>query len=905
MESRLTSYIWKHTRLQQLWILFIVALSMIPYFMSFDLPKRIVNGPIQGGGFETPGATQLFMRLEVYIPFIGDLTILPGIELSRVSMLFSLSFVFLFLVVVNGLFKFYINTYKGRLGERLLRRIRFELVDRILRFPPSIFKRVKSSEIANMVNNEVEPIGGFTGDAFVSPALLGGQALTALVFIFVQSFWLGVITALLVSVQALIIPKMRQRLLVLGRQRQLSARQLAGRVGEMVDGIDAVHSFDTSNFERADISARLGQIFKIRYDIYQWKFMVKFINNSLASFTPFLFYIIGGYLALEGKIDIGQLVAVIAAYKDLPGPLKELIDWDQARQDVQIKYAQVVGQFSVDDMISPEIQKMNEGGAEVEGGHPLAAVNLMLADDSGAKLLDRINMQIAMGETVAVIGNSTAGAEALAAAFGRVLRPESGKVVLGNDDILTLPETVTGRTISYASSDAYFFSGSLRDNLLYGLKHEPRRPAVYDDGGEFRRWEEKEAILSGNPIYDINDDWIDYAAAGANGPEDLLSSIAPVLDALLFSNDILDLALRATVDLQRHPDTPASVVNMRQAFREKLEKDGLTSLIAHFEPGAYNTESTIGENLLFGNARGPALMPKEIGKNAYFQSVIIKNGLDRTLYETGYEIAENAIELFGDLPPDHPFFQQLTFMTPEDIPIYQKLIQKLRGVDFQDVSMDDRPAIISLSFAYIEPRHRFGLLTEELMARIVDVRQQFHAGLPEDLKDQIEIYDPANYMASASLMDNVVFGRVNNKHADGPERVQEIVRTLLDQLGLYDEFQSIGLDFDVGTGGKRLTLAQRQKLALARALLRRSDYFVFNRTLAALDQRTREQIVENVLAIKSRLGTNAAIIWVLSDNKLSRHFDRVIVFDGPAVKQDGARADLAQKDGLFRELVAR
>jgi putative ABC transport system ATP-binding protein len=226
-------------------------------------------------------------------------------------------------------------------------------------------------------------------------------------------------------------------------------------------------------------------------------------------------------------------------------------------------------------------------------------------------------------------------------------------------------------------------------------------------------------------------------------------------------------------------------------------------------------------------------------------------------------------------------------------------------VDFQDVSMDDRPAIISLSFAYIEPRHRFGLLTEELMARIVDVRQQFHAGLPEDLKDQIEIYDPANYMASASLMDNVVFGRVNNKHADGPERVQEIVRTLLDQLGLYDEFQSIGLDFDVGTGGKRLTLAQRQKLALARALLRRSDYFVFNRTLAALDQRTREQIVENVLAIKSRLGTNAAIIWVLSDNKLSRHFDRVIVFDGPAVKQDGARADLAQKDGLFRELVAR
>ncbi|MGC1488650.1 MAG: ABC transporter transmembrane domain-containing protein, partial [Albidovulum sp.] len=216
MESRLTSYIWKHTRLQQLWILFIVALSMIPYFMSFDLPKQIVNGPIQGGGFETPGATQLFMRLEVYIPFIGDLTILPGIELSRVSMLFSLSFVFLFLVVVNGLFKFYINTYKGRLGERMLRRMRYQLTDRVLRFPFGHFKRVKGSEIASMVKDEVEPFGEFIGDAFVQPVYLGGQALVAFAFILNQSFWLGMIAVAIIAFQITIIPYLRRRVLELG-----------------------------------------------------------------------------------------------------------------------------------------------------------------------------------------------------------------------------------------------------------------------------------------------------------------------------------------------------------------------------------------------------------------------------------------------------------------------------------------------------------------------------------------------------------------------------------------------------------------------------------------------------------------------------------------------------------------
>ena len=448
---------------------------MVPYFMSFDLPKQIVNGPIQGKGFEQPGATQTFMSLGIDVPWLGYVNLFSGIQLDRTSMLFALSGVFLLLVIINGLFKFYINTFKGRLGERMLRRIRFELVDRVLRFPPSVFKRVKASEVATMVKDEVEPLGGFIGDAFVQPALLGGQAVTALVFIVVQNFWLGAIAVGIVAVQGVIIPRMRRRLIRLGRERQLTARELSGRVGEIVDGIGTIHVHDTSNFERADISARLGTIFQIRYDLYQWKFLVKFINNFLAQVTPFLFYSIGGYQALKGNLDIGQLVAVIAAYKDLPGPLKDLIDWDQARQDVQVKYQQVVEQFSVDTIIDPKIQTIvtEHVGPITEA---LGAVNLSLADDSGARLLERVSLQTKPGETVALVGTAASGAESLAEAFARQIWPESGRLVLGEHDLLQMQESTSGRRLSYASSDAFFFQGTLGDNLFYGLKHAPLQP---------------------------------------------------------------------------------------------------------------------------------------------------------------------------------------------------------------------------------------------------------------------------------------------------------------------------------------------------------------------------------------------------------------------------------------------
>ena len=904
MEKSLGRYIWSNTRLQQIWILIVVAVSMIPYFLSFDLPKQIVNGPIQGTGFEQPGATQTFMRIQFHIPYIGEVTFFDGLELTRFQMLMALSLVFLFLVVINGLFKLYINTYKGRLGERMLRRIRFELIDRVLRFPPSQFKRVKSAEIATMIKDEVEPMGGFTGDAFVQPALLGGQALTALVFIIMQNFWLGMIAAGIVAIQGVIIPRMRKRLLELGRQRQLTARELSGRVGEIVDGIGTIHSNDTSNFERADIASRLGLIFSIRYDLYQWKFLVKFINNFLAQVTPFLFYSVGGVLALQGRLDIGQLVAVINAYKDLPGPLKELIDWDQARQDVQVKYAQVVEQFNVDRLVDPKIQALApESAARLE--HSLNAINLTVTDDSGAPLLNRISLEIKPGETVTIVGNSSSGAEALAEAFARLVWPDQGRITIDVKDLLELPESVTGRRIAYASSDTYFFHGTLRDNLLYGLKHAPLTKVEYEGESAVRyKWNLNEARRAGNPELDLNSDWVDYTSAGVTGPKDLFTVVRPVLDAVLISQDIQDMALRSIVDTAAHSDLTDRIVELREALRKRLKKEDLDDLVVPFKLKEYNPQATIGENLLFGTMKRPMMTNRKLAAHPYFRSVLREKDLYIDLYSMGLEIAANAVELFQDLPPDHPFFQQLTFMTADDIPAYQLLLQKLQGRGIDAASPEERSSIIRLSFSYIEPRHRFGLLNDDLMAKIVDARARFHRDMPDDLKEVIERYDPKKFIASASLIDNVLFGRIGFTQADGSEKVRGILRDIFNKLNLFESVLSIGLDFDVGAGGKRLTNVQRQKLNMARALLKRSDYLIFNRPLPALDQRIQDRITHNIMEDLHEEGHAPSIVWVLSNTDLAKLFDRVVVFDAGALVEDGTHATLLKKNGVFKQLAS-
>src|SRR3712207_6746324 len=267
MDRSLFRYIWRHSRRDQL-IIFAVVLASLPfYFASLDLPRRIVNEAIQGKAFEKGELTSRFLNISVPWSewlFGHKVEIFQGLEVDRLTLLFGLSGLFLLLVLVNGAFKYYINVSKGALGERMLRRMRFDLFSLVLRFTPEALRSVKSSETATIVKDEVEPIGGFIGDAFITPVFLGTQAMTALAFIMVQNIWLGLMAAGVVGIQFAVIPRLRRELLRLGKQRQLASRRLAGRVGEVVDGVEAVHVHNAHAWERAEIGNRLYELFDIR-----------------------------------------------------------------------------------------------------------------------------------------------------------------------------------------------------------------------------------------------------------------------------------------------------------------------------------------------------------------------------------------------------------------------------------------------------------------------------------------------------------------------------------------------------------------------------------------------------------------------------------------------------------------
>ena len=822
LEPRLFGYIWRHSKRDQLAICAVVLASLPFYFASLDLPKRIVNDAITGKAFEHGARTAPFLDLTIRWPHwsgLGETRVFEGFPLDRTELLAGLSGLFLALVLVNGAFKYWINLTKGVLGERMLRRLRFELFGLMLRFTPTAQREVKASETATILRDEVEPIGTFIGDAIVVPVFLGTQAATALTFILIQNVWLGLVAAAVVGVQIVVIPRLRREIIRLSRRRQLASRAFAGRVAEVLEGLDAVTANGTGRWERAEIGGRLYGLFELRLRIYRRKFIVKYLNNLLAQVTPFLFYGIGGILALRGQVDIGQLVAVLAAYRDLPPPLKELIDWDQQRLDVEVKYETVAAHFA------PHRLRPSSDATAVAShqlGGPLRLEGVALADPDGGAPLAYPDAAVPLPARIALPSTGTAHARGLAMAIAGVELPQAGTVRIGGQDLATVPPAVRSARIAYAGPEPVLFPGTIRCNLLYGLRRQPIGGGGSDDPAE--RLRRREASLTGNPRETVDDAWIDYAGLGLADGDALDARGVDLLGRLGMADDLYRFGLGALSSVTHDTPVGMRLIGARDRLREVFAGAGMRNLVIPFARGHYNAQATVAENLLFGVPADPALKGSALAGEPRFRAALADLRLLDDLSAMGLAIARHLVEIFEGIPPGHPLFRRFSLVAPDDLP---DLTRRLAGIGPDGrMTASDGVVFLALALPYAEPRQRFGLLDDPLRSRLVSARGRVQDALEGPTGNEVEPYDPGRINARMSILDNLLFGRINTAVAHGERTIQAQVGAVVRAFGLEAGIRGRGLDFAVGNRGQLLTARQRLTVDLCRALLRRPEILV-------------------------------------------------------------------------------
>ena len=872
MEKTLFKFIWRYSKRDQIVLLILTAISFPFLYLSLDLPKTIINKAI--GGKDVPE--------EIF-----------GMTVDQIDYLLILSAAFLALVFVNGGFKFYVNVFRGQLGERMLRRLRYSLLARVLRFPIPQFKKVSQGEVIQMVNSEVEPLGGFVGDSIALPAFQGGTLLTILIFMFIQDWMLGLAAIALYPIQGYIIPKLQWHVNQLGKKRVRNVRVLAEKIGEAVSGIEEVHANDGARRILARFTERLGVIYDIRYEIFRRKFFIKFLNNFIAQITPFFFYSIGGYLVIKGDLTFGALVAILAAYKDLSAPWKELLTYYQRLADSRIKYDQVIEQFDPQG-IWPENYQMAEIEADFNLAGNVSAGNLSILDEESQPIVEKLSFDISKSEHIALTGPSSGGKDLATILMARLLAPDSGQIVVAGKQIADLPEAATGRYMGYIGPNAFVFNATLKENILLGAMHRP-----ISTEGDLSE-DLKNAKLSGNSLDDLGAEWLDYNAIGVDSDEDLQKRLIELLQVVDLDGDVYSMGLRSTLDGFDDDQLIEQILTARNKFRERLDKSDIANFVESFDKEIFNSNASIAENLLFGTPKGNSFNAENIGTNTYVSEILERVGLKEEFIRIGKDVASTMVELFADLPSDHEYFSQYSFISSENLPEFQTLLARSERLGLENMAAEDSNQFLSLPFKIIPARHRLDLITEDIQKRILEARKLFAEEIGDDLRDEIEFFEAGHYNRSSSIQDNILFGKIAFDKANAIEEVNLLLTEIINQENLRPVIINAGLDSQAGLAGSRLSQGQRQKLSIARALLRRPDHLILNEATSSLDSGSQTLVMFNLLS--EMKGRN--ITWALQRASLAENFDRVLVLSGGQVVEDGFFKDLVKKeDSVINDLL--
>jgi ABC-type bacteriocin/lantibiotic exporter with double-glycine peptidase domain len=185
--------------------------------------------------------------------------------------------------------------------------------------------------LVTMLGAEAEVVGSFAGSAISSPLVQLGTLVSVIGFIVASQPWLGVLALAVVVPQAVI---------VLGIQNRINMKVKA-RVQSLRDVSDRISTSDLGGVED-EVVADFRDIFETRRRIFLLKLSSKFALGAISALGKVGILFLGGWLVLQGRSDVGTVVASLTGLTRIEGPWRDLVSFFRTASTVRVKYAMLL-----------------------------------------------------------------------------------------------------------------------------------------------------------------------------------------------------------------------------------------------------------------------------------------------------------------------------------------------------------------------------------------------------------------------------------------------------------------------------------------------------------------------------------------------------------------------------------
>ncbi|MDF0480697.1 ABC transporter ATP-binding protein/permease [Vagococcus sp. PNs007] len=369
---------------------------------------------------------------------------------------------FLLEIAVSAL-SYYMLTW---IGLKMVKGLRERMVKKTTAFELSYFQIEKPGELVSRTINDTNLIKEFVGEKI--PQLISGVVtlVFTVIILFYMDWKMSVLIVVSMPLCALFMLPLGKKLFAISKKTQ---DKIAGFTADFTQVLSAAELVKASNGEATMVKQMEDEIDSL-FEYGKEEGKVNSILQPLMMFVVMglIMFIVayGGYRVSQGTLLPGKFIAFMIYIFQIIGPVVSFSTIFSGYQKVKGATERIQ---ELDQVVTEDLEKGKT--VEVEG-KDIAFNNVTFAYNAEKTILKNISFKAKQNQTIAFVGPSGSGKSTTFNLIERFYRPTSGEILIGGDDVENYSLQSWREQIGYVPQASTLLSGTIRDNLTFGLNRE-------------------------------------------------------------------------------------------------------------------------------------------------------------------------------------------------------------------------------------------------------------------------------------------------------------------------------------------------------------------------------------------------------------------------------------------------
>jgi ATP-binding cassette subfamily B protein len=359
----------------------------------------------------------------------------------------------------------------GQVSYDVQFRLRARMFSHLASLDPRAAESLRTGQLVSRASADLSLVQQFLA---WGPQVLANvlQLVASVVAIFILSWPLGLVASIVVPLTAYLGSHTRAGVFASSWDASQREAELTNTVEESISGVRVVKGFGQEDAEIGRVMGAARSMYAGRMRAARQRASFTATLQSVPTLGQLGVLLIGGWLALHHKISLGTFLACTTYLVQLAAPARMIGAVMALSQQARAGVERIVAILET----TPTIIDAADARPVADGPGAVSVRGLSFRyADAGPAILDGIDLEIAPGEVVALVGPSGSGKSTLAMLLPRFYDPDSGSISLDGSNLREATLASVHARVGIAFEEAFLFSDSIRANISYG------RPEATDD----------------------------------------------------------------------------------------------------------------------------------------------------------------------------------------------------------------------------------------------------------------------------------------------------------------------------------------------------------------------------------------------------------------------------------------